>query len=168
MSHYLTLRKRIKSETIIISINKTNQVKITNLDFTKGQKTHLAQISINGATLYTKDIENLPIKSGFNTLVFDYTVQSKDIESFYPMLDFELQFGSKKYPTLLKGEEFSEILHHDEKRNSSFAIQVDKAANQITLNIKDSLTKKILWVIPLDLTTYKSKCKECNGNLIAD
>jgi len=123
---------------------------------------------INGVTLYTKDIENLPRKSGFNTLVFDYTVQSKDNEAFYSMFDFELQFGSKKYPTLLKGEEFSEILHPGEKRNSSFTVQVDKAANQITLNIKDSLTKKILWAIPLDLTTYKTKCKECQSNLIGD
>jgi len=160
--------KKIQSDTIIIAINKTNQVKITNSDSTKDQKTHLAQLLINGATLHTKDIENLPIKSGFNTLVFDYTVQSKDSETFYSMFDFELQFGSKKYPTLLKGEEFSEILHPGEKRNSSFAVQVNKAANQITLNIKDYSTKKILWSIPLDLTTYKTKCKDCQDNLIGD
>jgi len=162
------ITKKSQSDTIIISINKTNQVKITNLDSTKVQKTYLAQLLINGATLYTKDIENLPKKSELNTLVFDYTVQSKDNEAFYSMFDFELQFGSKKYPTLLKGEEFSEILHPGEKRNSSFTVQVDKAANQITLNIKDSLTKKILWAIPLDLTTYKTKCKECQSNLIGD
>jgi hypothetical protein len=160
--------KKTKTDTVIISINKTNQVKITNLDSTTGQKTHLAQLLINSATLYTKDIENLPTKSGFNTLIFDYTVQNKDNEAFYPMFDFELQFGSKKYPTLLKGEEVSEILHPGEKRNSSFAVQVDKAANEITLNIKDSLTKKTLWAIPLDFTTYKTKCRECQGNLIGD
>jgi len=160
--------KKTQSDTIIISINKTNQVKITNLDSTKGQSTHLTQLLINDATLYTKDIENLPKKSELNTLVFNYTVQSKDSEAFYSMFDFELQFGSKKYPTLLKGEEFSEILHPGEKRNSSFTVQVDKVANQITLNIKDSLTKKILWAIPLDLTTYKTKSKECQSNLIGD
>lgn len=110
----------------------------------------------------------MPAKSGFDTLVFDYTIQSKDNDAFYAMLDFEIQFGSKKYHVLQSGDEFSEMLLPNEKRDSSFATSIGKGVNQIILNIKDSTTKKILCVIPIDLTTYKTKCQTCYGSLMPE
>jgi hypothetical protein len=160
--------KKPQADIISMPLSKTNQVKITNSDSREGQKTYLAQISINRATLHIKDSENVSVKSGFDTMIFNYTVQSKDNRSFYAKFDFEVQFGPKKYPEVVKGKEFSEILHPNEKRNSSFVVHIDKDANQIILNIKDSTTKNTLLVIPIEIKDYKSKCKGCHGNLIFD
>ena len=160
--------KKNQTFTDRISINKINQLKITNSDSTNGQKTHLAQLSINGVTLHTKDIENLPVKQGFDTLVFDYTIQSKDNDAFYAMLEFEIQIGSKKYPTLLNDGDFSEILHTGEKRDSSFAIQVGKDANQVILNVKDPITQKTLLSVPVDLKPFNIKYKPEEGILVQE
>ena len=151
-----------------ISINKINLLKIINSDSTNGQNTHLAQLSINSVTLHTTDIENLPAKPGFDTLIFDYTIQSKDNDAFYAMLDFEVQVGSKKYPTLLNGGDFSEILLPDEKRDSYFAIQIGKDANQVILNVRDPITQKTLWSIPVDLKPFNIKYKPEEGILVQE
>ena len=160
--------KQTQTFTDRISINKINQLKITNSDSTNGQKTHLAQLSINGVTLHTEDSENLPVKPGFDTLVFDYTIQNKDNDAFYAILDFEIQIGSKKYPTLPNDGGFSEILLSDEKRDSSFAIQIGKDANQVILNVKDPITQKTLWSIPVDLKPFNIKYKPEEGILVQE
>jgi hypothetical protein len=101
-------------------------------------------------------------------LVFDYAITSKDNDAFYAMLDFEVQVGSKKYPTLLNGGDFSEILLPDEKRDSYFAIQIGKDANQVILNVIDPITQKTLWSIPVDLKPFNIKYKPEEGILVQE
>ncbi len=154
-------KPKITSETKI-PINKSRQIKITDDNSTDGLTIHSAQITIKSLTINAKG--NPPAKPGFDTWVFDYSIQNTDKSAYYAMLNFEVQFGQKTYSSELVGDEFYWMLSPDEKRDTSYAIQVGKGINQVTLNVKDQATKKILWSIPLDLTPYKIKYRTGYSN----
>lgn len=149
-----------------IPINKSRQIKITDNDSTSGYTIHSAQITLKSLTVDPRG--NPPAKPGFDTWIFDYSIQNTDKEEYYAMLNFEVQFGQKTYSSELVGDEFYWTLFPGEKRDASYAAQVGKGINQIILNVKDQTTKKTLWSIPLDLTPYKIKYHAGYSNLIQE
>lgn len=126
------------------SIGKSKPLEITNP--ADGNKTHLAKLTIVEVTIHTRYDDN---STGYNTLIFKYSIENVDKDAFYAMPDFEAHFGNRIYPSQMIGDEFSTMLLPGEKKDSSFAVQIGKGANQILLVIKDPATKQTLWIFPV-------------------
>jgi hypothetical protein len=126
------------------SIGKSKPLEITNI--ADKNKTHLAKLTISEVTIHTKYGDN---STGYNTLIFKYSIESLDKDAFYAMPDFEAHFGNRVYPSQIIGDEFSTMLLPGEKKESSFAVQIGKGANQILLVVKDPATKQTLWGFPI-------------------
>lgn len=126
------------------SIGKSKPLEITNP--VDGNDIHLAKLTIVEVTIHTRYDDN---STGYNTLIFKYLIENVDKDAFYAMPDFEAHFGNRIYPSQMIGDEFSTMLLPGEKKDSSFAVQIGKGANQILLVIKDPATKQTLWSFPV-------------------
>ena len=141
-------------DTKTISVEKSQQIIITNNDSTIGQTLNKALLTINKVTIHSGNIENLPAKKGFITLVFDYSVKNTDNHSYSAHFLFAGFARDDIYPYQLIGGEFDTALLPHETRSSYVAIQVVNDARDVTLVIKDPMTQKIIWKVPVDLRLF--------------
>ena len=140
-----------------ISIEKSQQIIITNNDSTIGQTFNKALLTINNVTSHTGNIENLPMKKGFITLVIDYSIKNIDNHPYSAHILFEGTVRGDTYPYQLIGGEFDTVLLPHETRNSYVAIQVVKDAKDVVLVIRDPMTQNVIWEVPVDHRLYHGR-----------
>jgi len=146
-----------EQKPIAISVEKSQQIIITNNDSTIGQTFNKALLTINGVTIHTGDIEYLSMKKGFITLIVDYNIKNIDDHSYSAHLLFEGVVEGDSYPYQHIGGGFDTALLPHEARNSYAAIQVVKDAREVTVVIKDPMTQNVIWEVPVDLGLYHSR-----------
>ena len=115
------------------------------IEIVDGVKRHLLKLTIHDATIHTRYNSS---ENKYNTLVFSYSVESLDKESFGASLAFEGHFGNMVYKTQ-NGTGFASTLYPGQRTDSTFTINVGKGANQILLVVKDQNTERTLWSIPV-------------------
>lgn len=115
------------------------------IEIVDGVKSHLLMLTIHDATIHTRYNSS---ENKYNTLVFSYSVENPNKDSIGASLAFEGHFGSKVYRSQ-NGTDFASTLWPGQIVDSTFAIDVDKGANQILLIVKDQKTDRTLWSIPV-------------------
>ncbi|MGI0009544.1 MAG: hypothetical protein ACRD92_07995, partial [Nitrosopumilaceae archaeon] len=115
---------KISENLKTISVEKSQQIIITNNDSTIGQTFNKAFLTINKVTIHSGNIEYLPVKKGFITLAVDYSIKNIDNHSYSAHLLFEGVVRGDTYPYQLIGGGFDTALLPHETRSSYVAIQV--------------------------------------------
>jgi len=150
----------------MVNVNKSKEIVISNSGWGMWLRHVKTLMTINNIAVYYNDNrlqEKLPDlferkNTDFFALIINYTMENLDDKEYYAMVHaVAVDQDGKHYQQDVYPGDMGAPLLPGESRSSWFPLQIPQDADDVTLEIHDAQTGRILWTIPLDMQPYGLK-----------
>lgn len=135
----------------VIEVGKSEVFELTTYESDSERKFSWVQMTVDNVTTHTGNIEYVPYKDGFITLVVNHKILNLDNFDIPAYYQIEAIVDGDRYPTQTMGGDWGNILPN-ESRDSFAAIQVVDTSKEVTFNIKDPSTGQSLWMFTVQIS----------------